>query len=259
MDVASPNHSEIDSRISSKEDEFAFLSIFDIVFLIDDSGSMDGSRWREAQTTIKSLIPICVEHDADGVDLHYLHKKNRKDESAGWREMTDASEIDRLFSAVKPAGGTPTGKRLNDILDPYVKLYEMADKAKRKEIKPLLLVVITDGEANDDVDEVIINIADRLNEVDAPRHQVGIQFFQVGDDEKATEHLKHLDEGLKCSRDIVDTCSFDQRCLDTGERTLTGYGVLKTLLGSVQSKYDKERLPVKMTSTKGSTSRNAAS
>ena len=45
---------------------------------------------------------------------------------------------------VRPRGPTPTGKRVNDILDAY-----MSTLRHDRDMKPLNLVVITDGEASD--------------------------------------------------------------------------------------------------------------
>lgn len=51
--------------------------------------------------------------------------------------------------------------------------------------------------------------AKRLDKADAPPYQVGIRFFQVGNEHGAVEALQELDDGLagKASglRDVVDT------------------------------------------------------
>ncbi|KAK6858713.1 hypothetical protein PG995_005277 [Apiospora arundinis] len=46
------------ANISTKDDEFAFLSSFDTVFLIDDSGSMDGNSWAEVRSVLKEIVNI---------------------------------------------------------------------------------------------------------------------------------------------------------------------------------------------------------
>ncbi|KAF9776729.1 hypothetical protein IL306_005058, partial [Fusarium sp. DS 682] len=40
------------SSITSAEDRYAFLSTFDTVFVIDDSGSMAGRSWREVRDAL---------------------------------------------------------------------------------------------------------------------------------------------------------------------------------------------------------------
>ena len=54
------------------DDPYAFLSSFDTVFLIDDSGSMQGKSWRETKDALETIIPVCVQHDADGIDIYFL-------------------------------------------------------------------------------------------------------------------------------------------------------------------------------------------
>lgn len=48
----------------------------------------------------------------------------------------------------------------------------------------------------DELQEVIIAAARRLDQTGVPINHFGIQFAQIGDDEDATEALKELDEGI---------------------------------------------------------------
>jgi hypothetical protein len=107
--------------------------------------------------------------------------------------------------------------------------------------KPMNVIVITDGAATDDVESTVIQCAKKLDKLEAPAWQVGIQFFQVGKDEKAREHLKQLDDGLgelagnDDLRDIVDTVPF------TGDNDsrLSAIGIMKVVLGSVNRRLDR--------------------
>ena len=58
---------------SAPDDPYAFLSEFDTVFLIDDSGSMAGRSWAETEAAISAITPVCTAHDADGIDVHFLN------------------------------------------------------------------------------------------------------------------------------------------------------------------------------------------
>ena len=60
------------TRAPEADDPYAFLASFDTVFLIDDSGSMQGKSWRETKDALETIIPVCVQHDADGIDVHFL-------------------------------------------------------------------------------------------------------------------------------------------------------------------------------------------
>lgn len=104
-------------------------------------------------------------------------------------------------------GGTPTGSRLNAILKPYLKQVETKGADN---VKALNVIVITDGVPSDDVETVILNAAKKLDRWDAPGWQVGIQFFQVGNEQGAAEALRELDDDLaeiggEGVRDMVDT------------------------------------------------------
>jgi hypothetical protein len=83
--------------------------------------------------------------------------------------------------------GTPTGQRFNDILDGY-----MSTLRFYRDLMTLNLLVITDGESNDEEtlhwanEEHITKIIHRGYQA----HQIGIEFAQVGDCRDATRHWK---------------------------------------------------------------------
>lgn len=218
---------------STDADPYAFLKSFDTVFLIDDSGSMAGRSWRETGKALETITPICTQRDADGIDIYFL---NHPDSSL-YRNITTAGTVVEIFQTVRPSGATPTGQRLNKILKPYLQRYEQNPEST----KPINIIVITDGEPSDDVESPIIQAAKKLDKLEAPAWQVGIQFFQVGKEPGAREHLKQLDDGLRELagddelRDIVDTVPF------TGDDSaeLTAYGILKVVMGSIHRKHDR--------------------
>ena len=114
-------------------------------------------------------------------------------------------------------------------------------------VKPLNVIVITDGVPTDDVESTILNVCKKLEAVDAVPWQIGIQFFQVGEEMGAREHLKELDDELegRCAggRDIVDTVPYDSvkgRSVLTGEEA--GKEVLKVVLGAVNRRLDRRSL-----------------
>lgn len=223
------------STISTKDDPYAFLRSFDTVFLIDDSGSMAGRSWRETAAALETITPVCTAYDADGIDIYFLNAKD----SSYYHNVKDQSTVREIFSSVRPSGGTPTGQRLQKILRPYLQQYA----ANPESTKPLNIIVITDGEPSDDVESPIIAAAKKLDKLDAPAWQVGIQFFQVGREPGARAHLKQLDDELaEISgddelRDMVDTVPF----LGDDDAQLTGDGILKVVLGAVNRRLDRKR------------------
>lgn len=147
---------------------------------------------------------------------------------------------------MRPQGGTPTGIRVHNILKPYLARVEK-ELAADREVKPLNLIVLTDGVPSDDVESVLLSAAKKLDKLDAPPYQVGVQFFQVGNEEGAKEALEELDDQLGNMveggvRDIVDTVTWTGgRSASEGGIGLTGDAVLKVVLGSVVKRLDRRR------------------
>lgn len=220
---------------TTADDPYAFLSTFDTTFLIDDSGSMAGGRWRETQAALERITPICTAHDSDGIDVCFLNHPD----SPYHHNVTSAATVREIFSSVRPRGGTPTGQRLDALLRPYLRDCETRGP---ENVKPLNLIVVTDGEPSDDVEAPLIAAARKLDRLDAPAWQVGVQFFQVGRDEGARAHLRALDDELaeiagESIRDMVDTVPFLGR---EGE-SLSAEGILKVVLGAVNRRLDRKR------------------
>ncbi|KAI9721848.1 MAG: hypothetical protein M1812_002184 [Candelaria pacifica] len=218
---------------TTADDPYAFLSSFDTIFLIDDSGSMAGRSWRETAAALKSITPICTAHDADGIDIHFLNHPDNVE----YKNITRTDSVEQIFNSVRPMGGTPTGVRLNQILKPYLRAVETAPDTT----KPLNIIVITDGVPSDDVESVIINAAKKLDKFDAPAWQVGIQFFQVGEEPGAADALAALDNELEelggGIRDIVDTVPWS----GVAGTTLNGEAILKVVLGAVNRRLDRKK------------------
>ena len=200
-------------------DPLAILSQVRTVVLLDDSGSMtwpghsswgedyvswtsgrcNESRWDQAQRLLASLAPKVSKYNHHGIDLHFL---NRHGFYSGLRSESDVIEA---FRQGGPTNGTPTGQRVNDILDGY-----MSTLRYYRDLMPLNLLVITDGESNDEetlhwaIEEHVTKIIHRGYQA----HQMGIEFVQVGDCQDATRHLEKLEEEVSrhhrnFKRDIV--------------------------------------------------------
>ncbi|CUA77907.1 hypothetical protein RSOLAG22IIIB_06860 [Rhizoctonia solani] len=228
----SPNLPPVDLP---KEDALAQLMEYDTQFLIDDSGSMAGTRWNEALDALMGLASYALKHDTDGIEIYFLNDVDNT------KQVKNGEQVRQLFYSVKPGGGTPTGRRLEQILTAYITRIEAAKTKSggadlsQSGIKPLNLIVITDGEPSDDPESVIVAAARRLDAGQFPLAQVGIQFIQVGDDKSASKALKELDEHLHEDynvRDIVDTRPF------TGTK-LTPEVLIAMLLGGINRRVDR--------------------
>jgi len=226
---------------ASTESPYSFLSTFDTILLIDDSGSMAGRSWREVSQALSTIAPIVTQFDQDGIDIYFLnHKSNDVGEPqngiapGGYRGIKRAPTVTEIFERVRPGGGTPTGVRVHNILKPYLTKLER-EMAESRELKPLNLIVLTDGVPSDDVESVLLNAAKKLDKLDAAAFQIGVQFFQVGNEEGAKEALEELDDGLSALveggvRDIVDTVTWTGGSSSSeGGVGLTGDGILKAV------------------------------
>ncbi|KAK3497159.1 uncharacterized protein B0T23DRAFT_437943 [Neurospora hispaniola] len=249
-----------------KEDnrDFALLSKFDVVFLLDDTGSMmeaiepapsfngnceakERSKWDEMIESLRYIVDIVTHYDRDGVDVHFFCR----DDKDKFRIQDGQRVLDLLTNEVSPdeiGGGTFIAERLWTILTAYIDRFEnyrlrMAQRAPCPEKPKMLnLIVITDGAADDKdaVEDVIVNAAKRLDELRALPNQVGIQFLQIGRNEAASRWLKTLDDDLNEKhrvRDMVDTRPWDR--VDEIDKSLQER-LTNILLGGIDRARDME-------------------
>ncbi|KAG8724908.1 hypothetical protein FRC09_012321 [Ceratobasidium sp. 395] len=175
---------------------------YDSVFLVDDSGSMAGQRWTEACKALEFIADEAFQYDADGIGFLFLNSPSSAENLKGQDEMQ------KILNNVSASGGTPTGARLDAVLGKYIsKLDATVNTPAYGTIKPLDLIVITDGEPTDEPQPVLEKWAAHL---DAKKHHaniVGIQFVQIGDVATATEALIKLTKGKV--RSMVDTVPYN--------------------------------------------------
>ncbi|KAI4194929.1 MAG: hypothetical protein LQ346_003582 [Caloplaca aetnensis] len=219
---------------TNADSEYAFLPSFDIIFLIDDSDSMAGPSWGEVAGVLETIAPICTTVDSNGVDIYFLNKTD----SPEYKHITSKDDVCRIFSSVEPRGGTPTGCRLNEILQLYL---TRCERQGPESCKPINIIVITNGIPSDNVESSIISAAKKLDFLKAFAWQVGIQFFQVGEDKGAAQALRKLDDELAKTaniRDILDTVPWE------GGYGLTPDKIMKCVLGAVNRRLDRKKLNV---------------
>ncbi|GKZ21118.1 hypothetical protein AbraIFM66951_008694 [Aspergillus brasiliensis] len=236
----------------SSDSPYSFLRDFDTIFIVDDSTSMlTGNRWKEAENAIAAIAPICTQYDQDGIDVYFLNHRRAGAQKVkgGYMNIKTADDVREIFGSVYPYGPTPFGRRLYEILNPYMRdLQKAISKSdgscdSTQLMKPLNIIAITDGAFTDDAESVIAEVAQKLDDKKyrAVPWQVGVQFFQIGDDAQARAYLQELDDNLAEMqkkdrlRDIVDTVPWRG---DQGQ-TLSADGILKCVLGAVSKKYDK--------------------
>ena len=179
-----------------KESVYGKLRSYDTKFLVDDSASMYGENWTTVREAVAAIARIAVDHDSDGVDVQFFTAFIPVEERQNLKNVAD---IMRLFLKVDPYGETPTADKLEEELGEYCRHYQ-----RNRDIKGFNLIVLTDGDPSpgQDVKAVLVHYARRLAELGAPKLHVGVQFVQIGDDEKARSFLKELDDDLKGTYDL---------------------------------------------------------
>jgi len=221
---AAPNNS-VHATVS-RDSNFSFLSIFHIYFVVDNSGIMSARSWREAKEAVKVITSICTQHHVDGVELYFLNGDDRK-------HITTPAEVENSFASVHPRSGTSVGSKLHSIMGPYLLALEHQGK---NAVKPLDIIVISDGKADDDMKSVILSAARELDKLDALAWQVGIQFCQVGNDghEELDATLCYQNGQDEEVRNIVATIPWME--------TLDGQGILTSALGAVNRRHNNKVL-----------------
>ncbi|KAH6914682.1 hypothetical protein BKA70DRAFT_1419649 [Coprinopsis sp. MPI-PUGE-AT-0042] len=212
------------------------LREYDTIFLVDDSSSMSTdapsgqTRWREACNALADFADVAIKHDEDGIDIHFINK------SVSGLGVKGTDETRKLFS-FSPCGRTDIGAKLKALLPPdYVTKMEAASKELGPWPKRLSYIIITDGEATDPevLRSWLKDLAQKLCDIHAPQAQIGFQFVQVGDDERASRFLDELDGdgGFKIATDIVDTVKFHP-----GQR-FDALFLTKALMGGINRRLD---------------------
>lgn len=213
------------------QSDLEVLTEFDIVFLADDSGSMNmtettagvtQSRWKELQGTLSALIDFASYFDDDGTDIYFLNRP-------GLESVTDGKDprIRQAFEA-KPRGSTPLAARFRWVVE------------SRETIKPLLVIIATDGEP-DEGTACFVSTARKV--MTMPGRNVRLGIMACTQDDRAVAWLNELDDDPVVG-DKVDVCddyeSERTEVLRSGKVTqfkLSDYYV-KAMLGPVLAKYD---------------------
>ena len=155
---------------------------------------------------------LATSYDPDGIDVHFLNNRSVNQDNV--KDQAVAVDIHRRIVL---RGSTPLYDQLSKHLQSYLKKF--SSRGDDFNFKGYNLIILTDGEPNkmwEDPDEVsdpedakvtsaafrmirkkIVNVARSLDDADAEREQVGIQFCQIGNDSGARAFFQYLDNRLK--------------------------------------------------------------
>lgn len=226
------------------------LSNLDVVFLLDMSGSMDTkdvrgmTRWKAGQETGIALAKEMSAHDDDGITVGVFNN------SFNIVDGVTAETVGEFFNKYSPNGGTDLAPPLAAVINQFVPEKAVKPPVAAKSTgflsgltslfggstnqapvatapttsgaakgKPVCIVVMTDGAANDreNVVATICNATKRISD----RRELGILFVQIGNDRDAEAFLTQIDSDLAKSgaeHDIVARCKLeDVEDLSTAE------------------------------------------
>jgi hypothetical protein len=169
------------------------LGLYDVILLIDDSGSMvfeeNGSRIQDLKLILNRVSFAASLFDDDGVQIRFL---NSQTEGNG---IKNEQQVQELMTRVKFQGLTPVGTKLEEkILTPLV----VGPAQARTLRKPVLVITITDGQpAGESMSKLSNAIRHAINGLATTQYgssALALQFAQVGNDIQAREFLGKLDE-----------------------------------------------------------------
>jgi hypothetical protein len=234
--------------------DMAVMGLYDIVFFIDDSGSMslteaseDGmKRWETARQIVAKIAFIATMMDPDGVLVRAFNDPKQGN------GLSTVQLVDEWFNGVSPNGGTPSGSALRDnIITPIVKPMVLANELQR----PILIITVTDGEPNSspineklELENVLTETKQLFRNSKYGEFGISFSFVQVGVNEQATEFLGYLDEHPVVGNFVDCTSSYaieKKECEEkyrkqglVGKQFTQAEYVIKLMIGSIDPVYD---------------------
>ena len=266
-----PLPAPVNSEGHAVEDKFSKLEDYDTVFLIDDSPSMRGEKWELVQRILDYSTTVATRYDPDGIDVHFMNNTR-----ANQDRIKDPEIATKIHHGIELRGNTPTLDRVSRHLSGYIQRFRAENYAA--DFKGYNLIVLTDGEPSPEYEDEsdisdqedakknkaafrllrkkIVEVARKLDEVEAERSQVGIQFCQIGNDHDATVFFKYLDDRIKgkhnLRRDVCKKSTFvgpvanQFQMVDTvpcqSELDLTEQFFEKLLLGAIDKSLDRKQM-----------------
>lgn len=190
--------------------ELTVLSKYDVVIVLDKSGSMDErdcpggmSRWDWCRDQMMSLTAQISSVFKSGITValyssDYDIFKN-----------VDLAYVTRIFGENAPSGGTYTGKVMEAVFDDY-----FARRAANPATRKLLVQVVTDGDPSDK--GALIAAISRASQMINSPGEITVNFLQIGHEEAGARTLAKLDsnmasEGAKFDIVRVEPFAFVER------------------------------------------------
>jgi len=195
--------SSAETRTTTKDPAWKKLQNYDIVMLIDQSGSMNDpvdaagvTKWDWCSNQLTTFASQALSNTGRRFTIATFNG------SYDLRRNCGAEEVQQTFARNRPGGPTDLATPLDFVLNDYM---------GGARINPLLVVVLTDGEpaAPELVEKCIVDITKRMSSPE----QIKIVFFEIGNDADGKALIRMLDAGLLpqgARYDIVEANTFDR-------------------------------------------------
>ncbi|MBP9092369.1 VWA domain-containing protein [bacterium] len=184
---------------------FKVMSPYQVVLLIDHSGSMNGglgigpydlSRWAWCRNQITDISRFCGDKLRGGITLIPFN------DSFEVHEHASEKDLEEVFSTIVPSGET-------DICTPLAAAIDSHLSEPDHEQKPVLIVVLTDGLPNQggSLSKLIAQATSALRS----HNEMNITFLTVGQAPEGDELIERLDNDLTnrgATADIVSSMRF---------------------------------------------------
>ncbi|CAZ85854.1 unnamed protein product [Tuber melanosporum] len=216
--------------------DFVKLALFDVVFLLDDSGSMRfGEGLIDELKFILSNVAFATGlFDQDGFSVRFMNSNVQGD------NIRTEQQAAALVDQVRFEDVTPLATSLkNKILDQFIYGQEQRNSLK----KPVLVIIITDGRPTDNVHGEFQQYIQSVSSHFRGKGVVSFQIAQVGNDKGAQQFLSELDNDKAIGGLIDCTSNFELESMEfrkKGVELTKHLWYTKLLLGSIDRSYDSK-------------------
>ncbi|KAI8907610.1 hypothetical protein DFJ77DRAFT_434428 [Powellomyces hirtus] len=221
--------------------DLASLALYDIVIYADDSGSMmaaeNGERVDDLNLIVSKVAEISSLFDQDGIAVRFMNSDQQGN------NLKSEQQASQLVRSIKYMGTTPLGTKLDaKVLQPLV----LAAARSSNMAKPILIIVITDGEpvgeSRSHINTVISATKQALSSTRYGPSAVAFQFAQVGKDTGAQKFLADLDHDPVIGKLIDCTSYYELEQMEMqrkGVDLTPGMWLVKLMVGAVDHTYDE--------------------
>lgn len=222
----------------AEANDLVALQDYEIILIVDDSGSMSlpaapasqrtlssagpATRWDELKTTVALIVDIATCFDPSGLDFFFLNR--------GYLQGIRSSQDPQFLSAFAsgPRGSTPLTESLRMVANEY-----------RGE-KPVLLFILTDGEPNGGAKAFEKELKKLVTKKTTDR-TFKVQIMACTGDDDAVGYLNDIDEKFGKVDVTDDYYSEMQEVLKKTRRVnrfTRGDWCMKAMLGPISTKFD---------------------